>query len=241
MSRRLQTYLRISFVVAFLLILLPEALRAGQSGEKQDCAMTPLVAAIHNRDTQEAKRLIDSGVDLNTKSFCGSSALLESIVYDQLDVTESLLEHGANPNFGDGTGATGLSVAAFYCRQEAALLLLTHGADVNAVQIHGYTPLMDSTQNCTDGSLTALLIRAGAKVNQRTKDSQTALHVAAFYGNENAVHLLVAAGADIYAKTDDGQTAAMIAHDRDVGRKPSHDRIYEFLRQTERLSASRKQ
>lgn len=49
--------------------------------------------------------------------------------------------------------------------------------------------------------------------------------------------MLVAAGADPMAKTKSGETALTIARDRDVGRKPSHDRIYQFLLEVTRLNA----
>jgi len=95
---------------------------------------------------------------------------------------------------------------------------------------------MWSTQNCEDGAMASVLLRYGAKVNLSTRRGDTALTVAAFYGNEDAVHVLVSAGADVNAKTDEG-TALDIARDRQVGRKSSHDRIYTFLLEVTRLDS----
>jgi len=119
-------------------------------------------------------------------------------------------------------------------------LLLAHGAEVNAVDVDGYSALMNSVQNCDDGRVSALLLGCGAKINATTRRGDTALTIAAFYGNEHVVHVLVGAGADLNTKTKNGETALTIARDRDVGRKSSHDRIYEFLLQVSRLDATQK-
>ena len=114
--------------------------------------------------------------------------------------------------------------------------MLNHGAKIDSLDKDGYSALMWSTQNCEDGAMASVLLRYGAKVNLRTRRGDTALTVAAFYGNEDAVHVLVSAGADVNAKTDDG-TALDIARDRQVGRKSSHDRIYNFLLEVTRLDS----
>jgi ankyrin repeat protein len=211
----------------------------GQTSEKdwRDCE-TPLIAAVHKRDSAEAIRLIKSGVGLNAKP-CDVTALFEAIVYGETNVVEELLAKGADPNALDSVNASPLSAAAFYCREEILPLLITRGANIDSVDSDGYSALMGSTQNCTDGAFAAVLLRFGAKVNLKAKNGASALTVAAFYGNEDAVHVLVAAGADLAAEEGDEGTALTIARDRDVGRKSSHDRIYAFLLQVTRLDAKR--
>jgi ankyrin repeat protein len=111
--------------------------------------------------------------------------------------------------------------------------------NIDSVDKDGYSALMWSTQNCTNGGFAAVLLRSGAKVNLKAKDGDTALTVAAFYGNEDAVHVLVAAGADLTAQVEGDGTALAIARDRDASRKSSHDRIYTFLLKVTRLDAKR--
>jgi ankyrin repeat protein len=226
--------------IALLLVFCFPSISRSQTSEKswRECD-TPLLAAIHDRDSVKAVDLIRSGVDLNAKP-CGVTALFEAIVYGYTKVVEELLAKGADPNGLDNVDASPLSAAAFYCREEVLPMLITHGANIDSVDRDGYTALMGSTQNCSDGAFAAVLLRFGAKVNLKAKDGATALNTAAFYGNEDAVHVLVAAGADLAATWGDEGTALDIARDRDVGRKSSHDRIYSFLLEVGRLDAERK-
>jgi len=231
--------LRPHYILAFLMLFCPLTTWAGRQMAAQGMCQTPLIATIQKRASAEAKKLIDSGVDLNAKDCNGTTALIESIALDQFEISEKLVLAGASLKVVDNKQTSPLMIASWYCRQETVPLLLAHGADVNAVDEHGYSALIDSTQNCQDGRIPALLLRSGAKVNLTTKRGDTALIVASFYGSEQVVHVLLAAGADIAAKTENGETALTVARDRDVGRKESHDRIYQFLLTATTLEKSR--
>jgi ankyrin repeat protein len=244
LERRTEFFLRFrvsrSLAIAlFLALSLPLITRSQASERSQRECDTPLLAAVHLRDSLEAIRLIRSGVDLNVKP-CGVTALFEAIVYGDTKIVEELLAKGADPNALASRKTSPLSAAAFYCREDILPLLIEHGADIDSVDESGYTPLMGSIQNCADGGFAAVLLRFGAKVNLISDDGATALNVAAFYGNEAAVHVLIAAGADLTSKWGGDGTALEIARDRDVGRKSSHDRIYTFLLQVTRLGNKRK-
>lgn len=191
---------------------------------------TPLILAIYKRDVKEIRRMISSGTDLNVK-VCdsGKTALSEAIAEGLPEIARDLISAGANPNETGNDGTSMLMAACFYCQDETVSLLLKKGTNVNARGKDGGTALMEAVSQCMDGVLVARLLRSGADVNVRTKTGQTALTVAAFYGNVIAVKQLVAAGADLDAKSWEG-TALEIAKKRIVGRKPSHDVIYDFLR-----------
>jgi uncharacterized protein len=202
----------------------------------QDTCLTPLISAIHHRDYGQAVELIQSHSDLNAYSCDGSTALIESIALNQFNVTEKLILAGANVNLADrGKNETPLMIAAWYCQQDAVSLLLSKHADVNAIDSPGYSALMLSGQNCQDGRVPVLLIKSGARIDLKTERGDTALTTAAFYGNENVIHVLVAAGADLNSKNKEGESALSIARDRDVGRKIAHDRIYQFLLEVTRI------
>lgn len=226
-------WLALSLVVLVLCLNVVPA--AGQEAEQKNCEPA-LINAIHERDLAAVKSLIHSGADLNAKDCHGAKALNEAIALRLPDeIVEELVLSGASPNAVGLDDDPPLNTASWYCRERVVQFLLAHGAHVNAVQARGYSALLDSAQNCKDGRVPALLLRAGANVNFKAANGRTALFVASFYGNEHTVHVLVAAGADLEAKDEDGQDALTIARDRDTGRKESHDRIYQFL-----LEASRR-
>ena len=56
-------------------------------------------------------------------------------------------------------------------------------------------------------TLTQLLLKTGADVNQADRDGWVPLSVAAFYGHEEIVKILLAAGADPSKEVEDGDTA----------------------------------
>ena len=56
-----------------------------------------------------------------------------------------------------------------------------------------------------------MLLKAGADVNAKTKDGETALMVALLEGHTESVNALIKAGADVNAKDIKGGTALMLA------------------------------
>src|SRR5437016_8113176 len=157
-TRRCSRSARFQYRFACLLLFCPATALAAHAVSQGTCE-TPLIAAIHHRDFAQVKKIIDSRQDLDAKG-CegGSTPLIESIALNEPEVTERLVLSGANPNLSDGKHDSPLTVAAWYCRLETVPLLLAHGAEVNAVDVDGYSALMNSVQNCDDGRVSALLL-----------------------------------------------------------------------------------
>ncbi|KAI9337551.1 ankyrin repeat-containing domain protein [Obelidium mucronatum] len=75
--------------------------------------------------------------------------------------------------------------------------LLHTGAACNAVDRDAWTPLHYAAEGGHD-AIIAILLKAGASVNAKTKSSSTtALHLTSIHGNAKAVSLLIDAGADL--------------------------------------------
>ena len=162
----------------------------------------------------------------------------EHITY--LDLANELLKRGADPNAAiakrlwfrsfandetwfDVEGSTPFLRAALAGDLAAMQLLVEHGANPNLATKSEDTPLMAAagigwaaywTSNAPTARLDAVkfCLDHGANVNAKDAKGYTALHGAAFRGDNEMVTYLISAGADIRAMTKDGDTVADFAN-----------------------------
>ncbi|MEC8494981.1 MAG: ankyrin repeat domain-containing protein, partial [Planctomycetota bacterium] len=177
----------------------------GDSGDLLLCANTG--------DVERVRQLLEVGVDVNTTSDDGFTALLVAvrdfdedgwtrrgmdgpIRSDYLGVVALLLEKGAFVNARYKDGDTPLLVAVQEGRFDLVKLLLEKGADANAVNKKGNTPLLVAVRdNRLD--LVELLVAKGADVHAEDKGGDTALIRAVQVGVLAIVKLLVEKGANV--------------------------------------------
>jgi ankyrin repeat protein len=157
-----------------------------------------------------------------------------------LDLASTLLDHGADPNvpinkklwfrsfandevWFDVEGATPFLRAAMAGDLAVMKLLVQRGADPNIATKSGDTPLMAVagvgwaaywTSNAPYSRLDAVkfCLDHGAVVDAKDLKGYSALHGAAFRGDNELVKFLIAKGADVHAKTKDGDTVADLAN-----------------------------
>jgi uncharacterized protein len=157
-----------------------------------------------------------------------------------LDLMKDLIEHGANVNarlvkkpwfrttshdasWVDVPGATPFWRAAQACDLTAMQFLLDHGADPNIATEAGVTPLMvasglgwgwNFSVNSSAGWIgaTKFLLAHNANVNLVAKDGNTALHGAAYVGDNDLVKLLTSSGAKVDVKNKAGDSIADMAN-----------------------------
>ncbi len=163
----------------------------------------------------------------------------EKISY--LDLLKTLLDHGADPNaklekmlwfrptshnqeWVDKKGATPFWRAAMATDVAAMKILRTGGADPSIASAEGVTPLMvaaglgwgaNASRTVPNGWLPAveyLVTEAGADVNAQDVYNYTALHGAAYRGDNEVVKYLVAHGAKLDVRSKKGQTVTDMAN-----------------------------
>jgi ankyrin repeat protein len=119
----------------------------------------------------------------------------------------------------DVTGSTSFWRAAYAGDLEAMQILAAHGADINAASKSNDTPLMVATglgwaaywtSNAPSSRLDAVkfCLRHGADVNTRDVKGYTAIHGAAFRGDNAMIEYLLAHGADLQVTSKTGDTVA---------------------------------
>lgn len=166
-TRRLHVILIVlCLVTVSMLASCSEMTVAGRSAQEafHDEGVVSLLHAVNSKDAKQARRLIDSGVNVNAIGKGGVTPLIWMQGLRDLAAMKLLLELGADPNeyMVNGIGSP-LWLAAGGGRIEELRLLLDHGADPN--KIYGIkTPLMmavsGSHLDCAE-----LLIQYGADIN----------------------------------------------------------------------------
>ena len=156
-----------------------------------------------------------------------------------LDLMKALLADGANPNarlakklwfrsFGDHSwvdpsGSTAFWRAAQSSDVDAMRLLVAYHADPDIPTFGGATPLMAASgigwgyhysMNLPDSWMAAVkyCVQLGANVNAVDDRGYTALHGAAYLGNDEMVKYLADHGADVKAVAKDKNTVADMAN-----------------------------
>ena len=105
-----------------------------------------------------------------------------------------------------------LRTACYEGNLERVWQLIQVGQDVNTTRgdIFGTTPLMEAADS-GHVQVVGWLIRAGARVNEKNYNKQTALHCASCCGHSSVVTTLIKAGANLNEQDDYGMTPLMKA------------------------------
>ncbi|KAF6780276.1 hypothetical protein AHF37_00203 [Paragonimus kellicotti] len=115
-----------------------------------------LIAACYTKDQEEFKRLLDLGVDINTRNPGGLTCVHLCCINGDYEFLEFLIKEGADVNIQDNDGWTPLHAASSFGSEELVRLLLEHGADVSIFSCETELPV-DLSQN---NSVTKLLTEA---------------------------------------------------------------------------------
>ncbi|XP_051886585.1 protein phosphatase 1 regulatory subunit 12A isoform X6 [Pristis pectinata] len=190
------------------------------------------LAACSSGDTDEVKKLLDRGSDINYANVDGLTALHQACIDDNLDMVKFLVEHSANINQPDNEGWIPLHAAASCGYADIAMYLISRGANVAAVNSEGETPLDIAEEEAMEELLQEEISRQGVDIEAARKEEErimlrdarqwlnsgqindtrhpksggTALHVAAAKGYSEVLKLLIQAGYDVNIKDYDGWT-----------------------------------
>jgi len=177
-----------------------------------------LVRAAEVGDVAKVRALLDAGADPNLpKNF---SALEAAAAAAYPRVVEEMLKHHPDVNQRDSAGRTALNALGQSAvgrpgenLAEVARLLITAGADVNAQDnIYANTPLHE----VPDAASAKVLIQAGAQLNRRNVEGQTALMVTL---DPDVARVLLEAGADKTVRDKNGKTALDLARELELTEK----------------------
>ena len=169
-------------------------------------------------DLKTVKRLLSTGIDIDSQKETTGTALCAAARCGRVDVLQLLLDSGANVNIAvagiyDGNA---LRAAALNRDHICVKMLLDHGADVNAQDDYLGNALHAAAFSGSDICV-KMLLDHGADINAQSHRYGNALQAAARSGNELSVKILLDHGADVNHRggsyDNAVQAAAEFAHE----------------------------
>lgn len=157
---------------------------------------------------------IEAGADINTLDERGNSALLTAISGYPFDfeLIDYLLNNGANSNM------PGSEALAYYSTlpmfdTKVVEKLISKGANVNAKIGSAGDPLLNKIAKTGNVDFVKLLIKNGAKINEKNNQGETALISAltVLSDSEDMIETLIKSGADINTIDSTGRNPILIA------------------------------
>ena len=175
-----------------------------------------ILACLHGftREPDIAEFLIAKGANVNTKNNEGFTPLHGACSFagfaggGNLDLVQRLVAKGADVNAKDNYGNTPLHASIGSI--DIARFLIGHGADIN-IAANGITVLHLALTYDSNDELSKLLIKSGAKPDQKDKLGNTELHLAAMRGFADLIPLMVKNGSDVDAVNNNNRTALYYA------------------------------
>jgi uncharacterized protein len=193
-----------------VLFALPSTLMlvAGTAAAEADLR---LIEAAKHQDAAQVRTLLDRHADVNVRSEDGSTALLWTAHWNDLQTAELLVRAGADVNAANDLRMTPLVQACTNGSAALVELLLDAGANPSTPVATGETPLMACAKAGAVDAVRTLLVHGGDVNASEPTQNQTALMWAAAEQHPKVVQTLIEAGADLKAHTRMGFTALHFA------------------------------
>ncbi|KAK3994457.1 ankyrin repeat protein [Cladorrhinum sp. PSN332] len=175
----------------------------------------PLHLASINGCDQAVEVLLANGADTSAQTPDGLTPLHLAVENRRLGSINLLLKAGAGTEARDKKKRTPLHIAAAKGYVNIVSNLLENGADPNGAQEDGRTALHIAAEENATGMIACLLKYPGLQLDAKDQDQATALHLASYSGDSEAVGMLASAGpAMVHAKNKYGRTPLVHASHR---------------------------
>lgn len=144
----------------------------------------------------DIRDIAGSGVDVNSTGTSGDTPLMVAVQFNQPSSVGLLLDLGADPNQVSADGRRSpLGIATGLPDTAILVLLLERGADPNISAVEHGAPIV-ALADAGDLAAVRLLVNAGADVDGRGLNDDTALIAAARHAHYDVVLYLLQSGAD---------------------------------------------
>ncbi|MFJ7685705.1 ankyrin repeat domain-containing protein [Peribacillus butanolivorans] len=161
-----------------------------------------LIQAAERKETETIKRLIEEGVDINTKDSEGRTATMIATYNNDVETTKVLIKAGADVNIHDNMKNNPFLYAGAEGYVEILKLTIQAGADPAMINRYGGTALIPASEHGHIDAIKELLTKTDIDVNHVNDLGWTALMEAIVLNNggerqQQAIQLLINHGADV--------------------------------------------
>ncbi|MBP5427325.1 MAG: ankyrin repeat domain-containing protein [Clostridiales bacterium] len=163
-------------------------------------------------DLDEVKKMINKGLDINTRDKDGNAPIHYACKFGHLDVVKYLLDKGSDIESKGQGDYTPLYVASYNNKVEVAKYLLENGANVNACDMYHNSILSNTTSNA---EIVELLLEYGADIESYDSIGFKPLHNACLLGSVDSVKLLLEHGANVEDKTLNNQESIHLIQNKE--------------------------
>lgn len=177
-------------------------------------------AATERMETETIKRLIEEGVDLNTKDAKGRTATMIATYNNDVETAKVLIKAGADVNIQDNMKNNPFLYAGAEGYVEILKLTIEAGADPAMINRYGGTALIPASEHGHIDAIKELLTKTDIDVNHVNDLGWTALMEAIVLNNGGerqlqAIQLLIDHGADV--NIPDRNNVTPLQHAREKG------------------------
>eukprot|EP00953_Heterococcus_sp_UTEX-ZZ885_P008302 4987-Heterococcus_DN1.PRE.1 len=176
-------------------------IKAGADVNATDCdGFCALTTAVQSNDIALVRLLVKHGGDLNRLDHDGQNVLFKAAYLGHAHMMQLLVQCGGLSVTAVGNDGTTVLMTALIGGHRLAIEWLLKQQDIAINTLYTFA----SGSSSCGGAEIQLLLANGADIHKCTKKQQTALDIAASYGNLECANALIAAGADVNHADSEG-------------------------------------
>ncbi|XP_043922219.1 serine/threonine-protein phosphatase 6 regulatory ankyrin repeat subunit A-like [Protopterus annectens] len=161
---------------------------------------------------ETALAFLKKGVPLHMPNKSGAVCLHAAAKGGHTAVVKALLQKGAHVDAKTKDNYTALHISVQHCKPLVVQTLLGFGAQLQLKGGKaGETPLHIAARIAEGEKVAEMLLKSGADVNLEQENGETAMHIAARYGNLKMIQSLIEEGGDLTRQSKVGENPLHIA------------------------------